>query len=444
MNSLFSNFTYFQLLLLAIFSLPISTANSQDTANTVWDLTDLYATEQQWLAEHDLLEKQIEQLAKAKDSAKMAKSSSRLFEQLSLFSSTLKTLSRFYIYASLRNDENQNIAHNQQNLAKARALYSRFSEATSWMTPAIVAIGGKKIERFIKKDKRLKPFDFYLRDIIRQAEHTRSEEVEQVLAAGGIVMGSPNGIYELLVNADIPWPTIVLSTGESVYLDQAAYSKHRASPNRQDRKLVFDSFWNAWGEFEDSLGAILSTEVNANVFNSKVRHYDDTLSKELSDENIPPGVYRTLVAEVNAGLPTLHRYFKLRARMLGIEDLGYHDIYPALVELDKTFDLKTSEQLTEVALQPFGEEYSNHLKTGLQSPWSHVYPAKGKRSGAYVNGAAYDVHPYVLLNHNDDYDSLSTFAHEWGHAVHSLFSNQNQPYEKAGLLHVYSRSLFAD
>jgi len=217
-----------------------------------------------------------------------------------------------------------------------------------------------------------------------------------------------------------------------VLLNQAGYIRNRALPNRDDRKLVFDSFWNTWNEYKDSLGMILNSEVQANVFQAKARNYDSVLTQQLSEENLPEQVYRTLVEEVNNSLPTLHRYFKLRAKILGIDEMRYYDIYPPLVEMDTDFGIEESKRITLEVLKPLGEEYNQHLQTALSANWAHVYPQPGKRSGAYMNGSVYDVHPYVLLNHNDDYNSLSTYAHEWGHAVHSMLANAAQPFEKAG------------
>lgn len=404
-------------------------SSHQQTKQIRWDLTDLYADEAAWQAAFDASKEDIEALKALKGS--LGKSAKSLSRGLTAISAARKEFIRVYVYASLINDEDQRVAASQERLARARALATAFGEAVSWLEPELIAIGEKKLKKYMKREDSLSPFDFYLSDLIRNIPHRLDEKGESMLAAAGSLLEAPNEIYELLVNADVSWPEVELSTGETALLNQAGYTRHRSAPNRNDRKLVFDTFWGIWNDYQDSLGMILNTEVQANVFQAKARNYSSVLAKQLGEENLPEAVYRALVAEVNNSLPTLHRYFKLRARILGIEDMGYHDIYPPLVQMDTDFGIEESKRITLEVLKPLGEEYNNHLETALNSNWAHVYPQPGKRSGAYMNGSAYDVHPYVLLNHNDDYNALSTYAHEWGHAVHSMLANRAQPFEKA-------------
>jgi len=382
-----------------------------ETEVLVWDLTDLYPTPEAWETAFIDVKESISELPKLKGS--LGRRASGMADSLEQISGVAKELYRLYSYASLKNDEDQTVGDSQSRFAKVSLLASEYGEMISWVGPEILEIAEWRIERYIKREPRLEAFDFYLRDIVRQAPQ------------------SPNNIYELLVNADVPWPTVTLSNGEEVYLNQAGYSGHRGSSNRQDRRLVFDTFWAQWGEFQDSLGAILGTEVQANIFAAKARDYDSVLQMQLAEENLPEAVYRTLVQEVNESLPTLHRYFRLRARILGIEQMEYYDIYPPLVESDKVYDVTESKRISLEVLEQLGPEYSAHLRKAVNADWAHVYPQPGKRSGAYMNGSAYDVHPYVLLNHHDDYNSLSTYAHEWGHAVHTMLASEAQPFEKA-------------
>ncbi len=404
-------------------------ATPAEPKQITWDLTEIYASDQQWEKAYEAVQKEIADLENLRGTLK--KSAKSMATAMEKIASVQKEAVRVYVYTSLKHDTDQRDEANQSMFAKANTIFTKFGESTSWVSPEILAIGGKKVERFIKKEPRLKPYDYYLRSTVKSADHLLDEDGETLLASASAVLGSPNEIYELLVNADVKWPEVELSSGDKVTLNQAGYARYRSAPNREDRKLVFDTFWQTWYDYRDSIGKILSTEVQSNIFTTKARKYDSVLQRELEQENLPEDVYRTLVSEVNSALPVLHRYFKLRGEILGIEQMRYYDIYPPLVTLNDKFGVEESKAITLEVLKPLGEEYYEHLKTAVNSDWSHVYPQPGKRSGAYMNGSVYDVHPYVLLNHNDDYNSLSTYAHEFGHAVHSQLANENQPYLKA-------------
>ncbi|MBP8926559.1 MAG: oligoendopeptidase F family protein [Pseudomonadales bacterium] len=232
--------------------------------------------------------------------------------------------------------------------------------------------------------------------------------------------------------SDIPWPSLVIDASE-VRIDNQGYGLHRQNPDRAIRRQVFESFFGTWKQYESAIGQTLAAQVQARVFEARMRNFSSAREAALFVDNLPVAIYDRLIEQAHAGLPVLHRYFRLRARMLGVDDLAYHDIYPELVSVPGlSYTLDEAKTLTRQALAPFGPEYLAVLDSGFEGDWMHAFPQEGKRSGAYVFGSAYDVHPYVLLNHQDDFDSLSTFAHEWGHAVHSVLSNQSQPWETAG------------
>jgi len=399
-----------------------------------WDLSDLYPSAEAWTAAQTRTKADVAKLDSYKDT--IGKSAKDMLAALSAISAAHKEVDRLSVYASLKGDEDVRVAKNQERVQLAQALAANLGEKTSWLTPTILAIGAEKVASFEKQSPELKSrFGFTLDNILRSAPHTLTPEAEQVMASVSNVLAQPDTIYSQLSNGELPFPSAVLSDGTKVErLDQAHYAKYRQSANREDRKIVFDTFWGAWKKYEGTFGATLNTQVLAEEFDAKVRKFPNALSDALFTDAMPEAVYRQLVAQANAGLPTLYRYLKLRKKLLGIQgELGYHDMYPAMFELKNTpkFTVEESEKIGLTVTAAYGPEYTNLLKKGFSSRWMDVLPRQGKASGAYMNGSAYDVHPYLLLNHNDDYQSLSTLVHEWGHAVHTLLTHENQPYEKS-------------
>ena len=395
-----------------------------------WNLTDLFASEDDWNTAREEVLADLETIDARRGT--LGESAESLYTTYRLVSDTLRKGGRVFVYASLAGDEDLRDAGGQERLQLAQIMFARFNEATAWMQPELIEVGREVIESYLSEDARLEPFAFQIDNALRNAPHTLSAETEQTLSYFSQTFGAPNRTYSLLANSDIPWPTVTLSNGEEVTIDSQGYGKARGSENRDDRKLAFDTFWSKWAEYRNSVGMVMNSHLQTQVALAKARNYDSVLERELFQDNLPPAVYRTLVSEVNKALPTLHRYFKLRARMLGLEQMHYYDIYPPLVSLDKTFDLATSKRITLEAMQVLGDDWVSMQKDAMEDRWMHVYPQRGKRSGAYMSGFAYDVHPYILLNHNNDYSSLSTFAHEWGHAMHTVYARQAQPFETAG------------
>ena len=396
----------------------------------VWDLTDLFTSVEAWEIALDEVSDGISKLEGYK--GKLGESATTLEEALKTRSSLYRELAHVSAYASLKSDEN--IAESEPRARKQRvsAVGSELWQSTSWIAPEIISLGQDKIETFIEESSGLAPFDHGLRSMLLRAPHTLTPEAERVMAAAGKLRRQPSQIYSIFANADLPWPSITLSDGEEVFLNQAGYSKYRGVDNRDDRKAVFDAFWGKLGEYENTMGQVLLSEVEANVFQSRMRGYENILDWALAEDNLPEEVYRSLVKVTNESLPTLHRYFKLRGRMLGVDDLRYYDVYPDLVQSDEVFSYERSIDTTIVGVAPLGNEYGDLLKSYVKVDHTHVYPQKGKRSGAYMSGSAYDTDPYMLLNHNDDYNAMSTYAHEVGHALHTILTKANQPYEKSG------------
>lgn len=405
-------------------------AQSDDTVRYEWDLSEIYASVEEWDQAMTDIAARVEALPNFRGT--LANSAAALYAAMAEYSDTNKEAARAYVYTSLERDADQRQAETQARFGRARQLLSDMEEAVSWISPEVLAVGETKINQFIAQEPRLADFEFMLQDMLRQAPHTLDEKTEAILAQASMVLSSPEQIYENYANADIPWPTVTLSEGTEATLSQAGYGRWRGAANRDDRKLVFDTFWATWEQFADGMGATLASEVQSNLFSARVRNHDGVLANNLFDDGLPPEVYTQLVSQVNDALPVFHRYLKLRGTMLGVDDLRYYDIYPPLVQVDTgAFDLERSKEITFAALEPFGETYLGLLEHGLSQDWMHSHPQPGKRSGAYMNGSIYDVHPYVLLNHNEDYNSASTFAHEWGHAVHTLLAQSNNSWENA-------------
>jgi oligoendopeptidase F len=410
---------------------PVMAMAQTAAAAAAWDLSELYPSDAAWEAERQALLKAMPGLKAQKGT--LGRSAAAMRAALVAQSDIGKRASRLYTYASLKADEDRRIAANQERKQQAQDVFTALGEATAWTNPEVVALGATKVNAFIAADPVLKKrFAFGLRDTLRLAKHTLSPAEEQLLASAGTPLAGPNDIRDQLTASDMPRPTVKLSSGKEIRLDDQGYTLVRDAPDRADRKMVFDKFWASYKAFENSLGASLAAQVKGDLFRAKARHYGSALEASLDGGNLPEAVYRSLIAETNRGLPVLHRYFELRRRMLGLPDMGYWDIYPPLVKSDRTFSLAEMRQLTIDAVKPLGPDYVALFSEVTAKRWMDPFPRQGKASGAYMNPGAYDVHPYLLLNLSDKYDGLTTYAHEWGHAMHTLLANKAQPFELSG------------
>jgi oligoendopeptidase F len=417
------------LILAGAFALLSREAVAADEAPpTVWDLADLFPTPAAWKTEHDALLADLPKLAAYK--GRLGDSVAALQAALQTGSDLDRRLKRLSTYATLKADENLQEAAGQERRAQAVALEAAVKLAGSWISPELLALDAGKIHAFLAATPGLGKFRFYLLNLLRQAPHTLNAEGEALLALATEPLAGPERMRSQLVLSDIPWPTVMLSIGER-RIDDKGLLTARTLPDRADRKKAYSAFFGTLGDYESSLGAALAAQVNGNVFQAKARHYPDALAAAMADDNIPTAVYRTLIAETHNGLPVLHRYLGLRRRLMGLPDLASYDLAVTATRLDRKFDLGAMRRLTLQATAPLGPDYVLLLERSIASHWMHASAQKGKAAGAYMNGSAYDVHPYLLLNLSDHYDSLSTFAHEWGHAMHSLLANQAQPFATA-------------
>jgi oligoendopeptidase F len=396
-----------------------------------WNLADIYPNEAAWRTRKDAVKGELAALRDFR--GKLGSSPQTLASALETTTRLGKELTRLYVYASMLADTDTRVSETQGMQQEMQQIYAQFGAEASFIEPEVLKVGTTTVEKFIAAEPRLKTYTFYLRDIVRRAPHTLSDAEEKILADAAPLAGSASNIYGILTNADFPYPTITLSDKRSVKVDQAGYSELRTSKNRDDRKAAMSAFFTSLGGFSRTFGTTINSEVQKVLFYAKARKYSSNLEASLDGSNIPVSVYTRLVAGVNRHLPTFHRYLKLRKRMMGItDDLHYYDLYAPLVSsVDLRYTPDEAQQHVLAAFAPLGSDYQGVVQRAFNERWLDWYPTEGKRSGAYSNGGAYDVHPYMLLNYLGQYNDVSTLAHELGHTMHSYYSNKTQPYQMA-------------
>jgi len=418
------------MLLFAASTLP-SVAQERDRSKISdefkWDLTAIYPSDQAWRADKDKLVSELPELRKFQGA--LGSSASRLADALETQSRLDKELARLYVYASMSSDQDTRVSAYQGMEQEVIQLNSSLGTEEAFIQPEILKIDKATIERFVAEEPRLHVYRHYLEDIERQRAHTLSNAEEKLLAGSSVMASGPSSVYGIFTDADFPYPSVTLSDGKTVKLDKAAFSLYRASPNREDRQKVMEAFFSALAKYRGTFGSMMNSNVQGSVFYARARNYETSLQASLDGPNIPVTVYSRLVEGVDRNLPTFQRYLKLRKRMMGLSELHYYDLYAPLVSsVDTKYSVQDSERNILAALSPLGPEYAAGAKRAFTERWIDMYPNEGKSSGAYSNGAAYDVHPYMLLNYNGKYEDMSTLAHELGHTMHSYFSNKTQPY----------------
>ena len=395
-----------------------------------WNLTDIYPSDAAWRTAKDQLVEALPSLGQFK--GRLGGSSEVLADALDRFYQVDKELSRLFVYASMHSDQDTRDATHQGMKQEMTELAAKVSAAGSFLEPEILRVPSVTVEAYISMEPRLQVHRFYLRDVARRAQHTLSDREERMLADAGPLAGTAQSVYGMLSNADFPYPSVTLSDGKAVTLNQANFSAFRGSQNRADRQAVMSAFFEGLGRFSRTYGTTMNGEVQKVRFFAKTRQYASSLEMALDGPNIPVSVYMRLIDGVNKNLPAFHRYLKLRARMMGLEELHYYDLYAPLVRsVDLSYSPEEAEQHILAAVAPLGADYASTIKRAFAERWIDLFPSPGKRSGAYSNGGAYDVHPYMLINYNGKYDDVSTLAHELGHTMQSYLSNKTQPYPTA-------------
>jgi oligoendopeptidase F len=393
-----------------------------------WNIDEIYPDISGWRREKDRIAGMLPKIRSF--AGQLAASGSVLADALELLTNLEKELSRLYVYASMLADQDTRASEAQGMRQEMQLLFSEYGAQAAYVEPELLKAGSVTIDTFVKTEPRLEIYAFYLRDILRRAAHTLSDAEEKLLADAGPMAMSSGNIYGILSNADFPYPSITLEDGRNVRVDQSGYGELRTSPIRKDRATAMSAFFTAMGGFSRTLGSVMDANIQRAVFYSKSRRYTSTLEARLDGPNIPVSVYTRLVDGVNRNLPFLHRYLRLRKRMLAIEgDLHYYDVYaPLVASVNLKYTPEEAQNHVLASVGPLGAEYGNVVRRAFSERWIDFFPTDGKRSGAYSNGGAYDVHPYMLLNYLGQYNDVSTLAHELGHTMHSYHSNKTQPY----------------
>jgi oligoendopeptidase F len=399
---------------------------SEVPARYQWDLKDLYVDEAAWVAGKQELVQSLPALAAWQ--GKLGASSASLLEGMTAWEQASRRVDRLYAYAFQVYDQDTRVGRSLQMQQEMSQVYSSFQSTTSFMRPEILALGRERIDAYLAAEPQLGQYRMFFDDILRAAPHTLTPAEEKVFARMSLLGEAGSTLQSVFRSADLPFPEVTFSTGEKVRLDDAAYSKWRASPNKADRDLAFRMFWTSYNQVTRTFATTLNAHVQSHVTSKDVRNFPTALDAALFDFNIPRSVYSRLVDDVHANLPTLHRYLKLRQKIMGVEQLGYEDLYaPIVQQVNLQYTPEQAMKMTLDSFAPLGTEYVETLRKGYADRWVDFMPTTGKRSGAYSN-TVYGVHPYQLLNFNGAWDDVSTLAHESGHSMHSFMSSREQPY----------------
>ncbi len=395
-----------------------------------WDLSKIYPSDQAWRAAKEKLSEELPAIRAFKGT--LGSAAPKLADALELTTRLLKDLSRISVYASMMSDQDTRVSTYQGMQQEMAQIGANFGAETSFIEPEILKIDRATIDKFVAGEPRLRVYKFYLDDILRRREHTLTDAEERLLASSSVMASAPSDVYGILSNADFPFPSVTLADGKSVKLDSSAFGLYRAVPNRADREKVMKAFFGSLGAFRGTFGSTMNGQVQTDVFYAKSRKYKSALEGALDGANIPTSVYTRLVDGVNRNLPTFHRYLNLRKRMMGLPELHYYDLYAPLVSsVDLNYTVEEAQKHVLAALAPLGADYAAAATRAFSERWIDMYPTPGKRSGAYSNGGAYDIHPFILMNYNGKYADVTTLGHELGHGMHSYFSNKTQPFALA-------------
>jgi oligoendopeptidase F len=395
-----------------------------------WDLTVIYNSIDAWETDFKKLKEDLAEMLRMQPD--FPGSAATLLAVLQLKETIGRRLDKLFIFAKMHKDENNADPVYQALTNRIQSLAVEAGSVVSFIVPALVNFPREKLNEYLTQNPGLVLYRHFFDEIDRQRDHVLSAAQEKILAEVAEIAESAGTIFGMLDNADIKFPAIRDEKGEEVELTKARYATFLESKDRRVRKDAFTALYSTYTKFRNTFGATLDASVKSEVFYAKTRRYESALQASLESDNIPVTVYERLIEVMHSYLPVLERYLQLRKRLLNLPDLHMYDLYtPLIPEYQRSFEYDQAKEIVLAGLKPLGEEYQDLLRQGFTKFWIDVYENQGKTSGAYSWGA-YDSHPYVLLNYQGKIHDVFTIAHEMGHALHSYYSNKNQPYIYAG------------
>lgn len=390
-----------------------------------WRIDKIYETPAKWNEE---LNKLKEEAPKLKDFEGKLGNKEDLKAFLLLNEKLSRKLGKLYVYAHMRSHEDTSNPEMQSLVNKIDPYSAEFSSYTAYFVPEILSLKEGTIENFINEDKDLKQYKIYFEMILNEKPHILSKEVESVLASVSDCLGAPESIYSMLTNSDMTFGEIVDESSRKVELTEGNYISFIKSKDRKVREAAFKLLFGTYKKYENTLATSLTSSIKNFVFESKTRKYNSSLEASLKPNNIPVEVYYNALKTVDENMDALHRYVRIKKKLLNLEEIHMYDLYVPVIECKKEhLEYKDAISLVEEGLKPLGKEYLDIFNEGINEGWIDVYENKGKRSGAYSWGS-YDTMPYVLLNYNYELNDASTLAHEMGHSIHSYYTRKTQPY----------------
>lgn len=398
---------------------------SEIDKNHTWNAESVFATPEAWAAEVDSILAALPEIKKFEGTLKDA---ATLFQTFETIEGIMARTQRAYVYAGF----SYSVDTADQNAAamsgKAQGLYSQVMATASFLNPEMLAIGEKKLTKWMKDEPKLALYAQYFKNLFRKQEHVRSGEVEEILGMLSDPFSGPSNSSAVLTNADMKIPAGTDSAGNVMELSEAAILKIMAGGDRVARQTAWENYHETLLGFKNTLATNLSTSIKQNVFLSRVRKHSDALEMMLSENNIPVDVFHNLVATFRKNLPTWHRYFEIRRKALGVETLEPYDMWAPLIPNHLKVPYAQAVEWIAEGLLPMGKDYVGVMRNGaLEERWVDIYPNKGKRNGAFSWGAP-GTHPFIMMSYTDEIFSLSTLAHELGHSMHSYLTWQNQPF----------------